>query len=274
MFDKFENRYIISADIVTTTAIHIGTAENEFIPLGNRNSFFRNAEGLPLIPGSSLKGLMRSFLEQMLPGSREQKAAEGIFSGSWSCAKSQRCVAEKPDQESKDFKELWEGNSADAENKLADYLFGEDGKLCTVCRLFGSKYNGAKLSIRDAKVKEETFQRDFEIRSGVAIDRDLGKSVPGQLFEVEVVPEGTSFSFQAILENADETEWNCVKSLLAAMELGMLSIGAMKSRGMGGMELQAISFQEIDQKNLMDYLTGKEIPSVKISQGLEGKEED
>lgn len=254
MFHKFENRYIINGEIVTTTGIHIGTAMDEFKPSGNKNPFFKNAEGLPIIPGSSLKGLMRGFMQQMMLSEVGKEA----FHGAWACNEAQPCVDEKGDE----YKKLLEDKEIDAEIKLAKYLFGLDekgGALCMVCRLFGSQSNGAKLLIRDAKVDEETFQNEYEMRSGVSIDRDLGISKNGQLFEVEIVPQGTRFKFQAVLENANEKEWDCVKKLLFAMKLGMLSVGGMKSRGLGGMEMENISYKKIDAENISNYLTGKNI---------------
>lgn len=259
MFYKFKNRYLITGEVVATTAIHIGAAQNEFIPNGNKNPFFRNAEDLPIIPGSSLKGMMRSFMEQILTSD----CGAEIFCGGNTCSEEEPCVNNK----SGEYKKLLESKEADAERKLSHYLYGgegTDGKLCTVCRLFGSTNNSAKLFVRDAKVIESTFQSDFEIRSGVSIDRDLGKSKNNQLYNLEVVPEGTSFEFYAILENADEREWVSVKKLLQAMKLGMISIGGMKSRGLGGMELQKIKYQKIDALNIGDLLSGKMKETKKI----------
>ncbi|MCI9368957.1 MAG: CRISPR-associated RAMP protein [Lachnospiraceae bacterium] len=263
MFGKFVSRYIIEGELVLVTALHIGAAEDVFKPGGCKNPFFRNATGQPLIPGSSLKGAMRSFLEQYLSSEsgKERLPKEMDY-------RRDICNEEKPCADAKNDKwleKLLKGREKDSQKQLSNYLFGiegekkENGKLCIICRLFGSQYTAAKFSVRDAGVIKESFQEKFEIRSGVAIDRNFGTSIDGKKFETEVVPEGTCFSFRAILENGDEVEWKIIQDILHAMELGMIPIGGMKSRGLGEVKLRNIQYQKIDEKNIADYLSEKKI---------------
>ncbi len=279
MFEKFVNRYIIEGNLVATTAIHVGGADNAFHPSNNRKLFFRNAEGAPIIPGSSIKGMMRGFLEQLLAS----EVRESLFPNEWGCREEYRCWKIKEGQSKDDWdgqpqeipdelKELLDRTDSKAAQELSEYLFGKNGsggKLCLVCRVFGGQYNGAKLLVRDSKVKPETFYNEFEVRSGVSIDRDLGKSVSGRLYEIEVVPEGTEFEFCAILENVLKSEWECVKMILSAMELGMLSIGGMKSRGFGGMKLEGVTYQKVNVDNIKDYLMDKDIEKKMLSKAKE-----
>lgn len=261
MFEKFENRYIIEGELVASTALHIGAAENVFKPDGCRNPFFRNAGNMPLIPGSSLKGAMRSFLEQYLSSeSGKDIIPENVHFRRKICNDVNPCADIKNDD---DLKNLIKAQGADGEKKLSQYLYGTEdgksGKLCAVCRIFGSQCSAAKLSIRDARVIEEKFQGNFEIRSGVAIDRDLGTSVDNKTFTTEVVPEGTAFSFKAVLENGDETEWKIVNHLFRAMQIGLIPIGGMKSRGLGEVRLANMKYQYINDKNIAAYLSGEDI---------------
>jgi len=271
MFEKFENRYIIEGRLVSVTALHIGAAEDEFRPNGCKNPFFRNAEGMPLIPGSSLKGAMRSFLEQYLSSQAGREAIlKDVNFRREICNEQNPCADSRKDDE---LKRLLKEKKAESQEKLSKYLFGvageKEGKLCMVCRLFGSQCSAAKFSVRDARVLEETFQRAFEIRSGVAIDRNLGTSVENKTFTTEVVPEGTAFSFRAVLENGDAAEWKTVKQLLQAMELGLIPIGGMKSRGLGEIKLTDIRYQHINETNIAAYLSGKPVAFI----GLRDKEE-
>lgn len=262
MFHKFINRYVITGELEAVTALHVGAAEDVFKPNGCKNPFFRNADGKPLIPGSSLKGAMRSFLEQYLSSdSGSTIIPDNIHYRRSVCSADHPCADHKTDP---DLKRLLKSNKAEDEKKLSEYLFGvagddkKRGKLCIVCRLFGSHYSAAKFSIRDAGV-DDSFEDEFEIRSGVAIDRNFGTSVDGNKFETEVVPKGTKFSFRAILENGDDTEWMLIRQLLMAMHLNMIPIGGMKSRGLGEIRLQKVRYQKISQENIADYLSGKEI---------------
>ncbi len=60
----FIGKYIISADIVLKTGLHIGGTEEGFDIGGIDNPVIKDkVSGLPYIPGSSLKGKMRSLLE-------------------------------------------------------------------------------------------------------------------------------------------------------------------------------------------------------------------
>ena len=267
MFEKFENRYIIEGNLVATTALHIGAAEDVFRPNGCKNPFFRNAQGLPLIPGSSLKGAMRSFLEQYL----SSEAGRDIIHKNKVCNEQNPCADSKKDTVLND---LLKERGEDSQEKLSHYLFGTEeavnGKLCMICRLFGSQCSAAKFSVRDARVIEKTFEREFEIRSGVAIDRNLGTSVENKTYTIEVVPEGTIFLFKAILENGNETEWKVVKQLLQAMEIGLIPIGGMKSRGLGEIKLTDIRYQKIDITNIAAYLSGEKIVFI----GLHDKREE
>ncbi len=262
MFHKFVNRYVIEGKLVAVTALHIGAAEDVFKPDGCRNPFFRNANGLPMIPGSSLKGAMRSFLEQFL---LSESGKDMLLTGenhipAGTCTGQAPCIDPAKDEKLKKMLKKKDGSDS---LKLSEYLFGtpggEKGRLCLVCRLFGSPYSAAKFSVRDARVIENTFQRAFEIRSGVSIDRDFGTGISGRKYDVEVVPEGTAFSFRAVLENGDKKEWEAIKLLLKAMEIGMVSIGGMKSRGLGEVRIQDVRFQHINEKNIAGYLSGEEI---------------
>ena len=260
MFHKFINRYIIEGSLVAATALHIGAAEDVFRPGGCKNPFFRNAEGFPLIPGSSLKGAMRSFLGQYLSSESGKDMLKDKGCHRAVCDEKNPCANPKTDSKLKD---ILEEGGADAQKSLPEYLFGkgegDEGTLCIVCRLFGSPYSAAKFSVRDAGVDKDTFKNTFEIRSGVSIDRDFGTKVDGNKFEIEAVPQGTEFSFYAVLENADEVEWDIVQQLLRAMEIGLVQIGGMKSRGLGEIRLTNIRYQKIDGANIADYLSGKEI---------------
>ena len=267
MFNKFINRYVITGELEAVTALHVGAAQDVFKPNGCKNPFFRNADGKPLIPGSSLKGAMRSFLEQYLSSeSGREVIPDMVHYRREVCTEEKPCINHKTDEK---LKNLLKSKNPDAEKELSEYLFGVEGNnekrgnLCMVCRLFGSPYNAAKFSIRDAGVTD-SFENEFEIRSGVAIDRNFGTGLDGKKFETEVVPKGTKFSFRAVLENGDDTEWEIIKQLLMAMQLNMIPIGGMKSRGLGEIRLQMVKYQKITQKNIAEDLSGKNIEFVEL----------
>ena len=264
MFQNFKNRLTITGEIETCTAIHIGAAEDNFSPGGVKNPFLRNASGLPFIPGSSLKGVMRSFMERLFSeveqGERLAKHVD-FREGEWIpvCTPAKMCfdLSKQDSSDSKyvEYRDLVKARGR--EDDLSDFIYKNS---CIICRIFGSQVNGSKLLIRDAEVCEGTFveETDFELRTGVSIDRDLGKAVQGRFYDFEVVPQGTRFRFQAVAENVDEQEKHCLQILFRAMGLGLITIGGMTSRGLGSIKLTNVDVTCLDETNLLDVLLGRQ----------------
>jgi len=68
VMDKFQNRYVVRGIIVAETPIHIGAGNESMNPVEPDNSVIKDKDGKPYIPGSSLKGALRSWLESFLRG--------------------------------------------------------------------------------------------------------------------------------------------------------------------------------------------------------------
>lgn len=258
MFEQFVSRRTITGSIVATTALHVGAAEDDFSPNGEKNAFLRNALDQPFIPGSSLKGIMRSFLESLLSGRDDLLGDEKKRV----CSLSSMCIEPQDAEYKRLARESVHSGKAEAE--LAAYI---QANTCVICRLFGSQVNGAKLMVRDAALISDTFERNFEKRSGVTIDRDLGTKKDKHFYTMEVVPSGTAFALEAVVENASNTEWECICIILRAMELEMLAIGGMTSRGLGGFRLEKCEVSEMTPSNLRDILLlGESAPRVPLHQ--------
>ena len=61
---QFKGKYFIKADLRLLTALHVGGMDEEFDIGGIDNSVIKDKmTGVPYIPGSSIKGKMRSLLE-------------------------------------------------------------------------------------------------------------------------------------------------------------------------------------------------------------------
>jgi CRISPR-associated protein Csm3 len=69
LLDKFHNKYIVKGVLVAQTPIHIGAGEEGFDPIQADNAVIRDSSGDPYIPGSSLKGVLRSYMETLLKSS-------------------------------------------------------------------------------------------------------------------------------------------------------------------------------------------------------------
>ena len=67
MFERLDKRAILEYNIVTQSDLHIG-GHNTIEPAEVDNPVLKNSEGYPIIPGSSLKGVLRSDIERLLNG--------------------------------------------------------------------------------------------------------------------------------------------------------------------------------------------------------------
>lgn len=249
MLDSLTEKYVFTGKIRTTTAIHIGAVANSFDPHGVDNTVVKDKEGLPFIPGSSLKGVLRSYLERVLKGIEKDVCMISDL-----CSDNYKTKAQR-DRKWEEIKNNLSDNSKKQE-VLSKAIYDD---LCEICHLFGSQVSGAKFMIRDSKVVESSFN-GFEYRTGNAIDRDTNKTINGALYDLEVVPADTEFEFKAILENPENEDLKNTLFLIKSMENGEVSIGGNVSRGLGGFDLVDLQIQYIDMKNIVNtYIKGERV---------------
>ncbi len=177
--------------------------------------------GLPFdrtvyIPGSSLKGVLRSTVEATL---RTQDPT-------WAC-------------DPLDHKKSC-GQHDDREHTTAE----THQRQCLACRTFGSLAIKGRAAPRDlfpwpTHLTEVAEYRDnilkanqIEQRHGVAINRISGAVQHGP-FELEGVPPGARFYGEIALENYQVWQLGLVLSAFDELNDGFAQMGSAKSRGMG-----------------------------------------
>ena len=201
MFDTFTSRFELEGSLTLKTAMRIG-AGRAIEPGASDLPVVKDGLGQPYIPGSSVKGVLRSYCESLLramaggnpdlarqlacnPLSEARKADNDTF---------RRCIA--PD-ELLALKASYTGEALD--NQLLEHT-------CLACRVFGAQWLSSSLQIRDCLLEEVAVLRRkefrYERRNGVAIDRDTETAGEGLLYDFEVVPAGIKFKFHLLLENA------------------------------------------------------------------------
>mgnify|MGYP001172763306 CR=1 FL=1 len=67
VFEKLDNRAILEYTITTKSDLHVG-GHSTIEPAEVDNPVIKNSEGYPIIPGSSLKGILRTETERLLRG--------------------------------------------------------------------------------------------------------------------------------------------------------------------------------------------------------------
>lgn len=242
-FDRLEKRVRLTGELVTVTGLHVGASGDSFgatdLPV------LRDARGMPYIPGSSLKGVVRSTLESLVRALGHEKKNGEL----WACdplAKEGAC-GERLRRHRVDFKE-------DPTKQELPEL-----KNCTVCNIFGSHQEASHVRITDLIMTEVMEPAPIEVRDGVAIDRDLKKVHGGQKYDFEVVPPGTRFKLEVFFENPDDATLGLVMAAFDQVKEGFTAVGGFSSRGLGRVTFQ---WQELLAFTAAQILVGQKAEQV------------
>lgn len=246
---KFYGKLFIEGIIRCKTGVHVGTGK-EVMEIGGldtpvvRDPLTRE----PYIPGSSLKGKLRSLLEK------------------------QEFATRKPGESIDQFfnRVVRSGGLIIRHHECGD----ED---CVVCRLYGaSKGDGvpqnrpSRLTVSDAHLTEESKERLEKIDTGLyltelkfenTLDRITSAASPRQ---IERVPCGTEFEFTLIYNQDEEKGSELFKKDLEAIfnNLRLLNddaIGGNVSRGYGRIELKNLCVKYRPLEYYKNGLPDKEI---------------
>jgi len=244
MFDCFQSRVTFKGTLTAQTAFRIGAGKATGVT-GTDLPVVRDAMGKPYIPGSSFKGALRAYVESAMRALPGGNACDPLDGG---------CISAQQMQEWQRRRRLPQRDPNHlSDEQLAEQVYNES---CDVCRVFGSPWLASKVSIRDLLVEESLWFGQFEIRNGVALDRDTETASTGLLYDFEVVPAGTQFKCEIVVENADDWELGLLLVGLRPFERGEAALGGARSRGLGVVKIDWDSRTRVDANNLLDYLAG------------------
>ena len=181
----------------------------------------------PFIPGSSLKGMIRSYAEKICRSLKDSPVPVCLP------YLDPKGRAEKGEVRQYSCGLLFEKFKKD--KKIETVPTSDVYRLsCPACRLFGSHCFIGRFATSDAYLTE-TFKAQglpvFEIRDGVAIDRITGGVANGP-FDLEVLTRG-EFSTSLDIRNFERWQLGLIALVLRDMEEGLVRIGFGKSRGLG-----------------------------------------
>lgn len=256
-FHSFKNRYFITAELGMERPLHIGKGAS-LEPVGTDLPVVKTREGLPYIPGSSIKGVLRSELERMLKTLDSQKIKLKGNKQIWACnifEEREKCIPQRkganPDRRSKkELEEESKENGKINEEKFTQKIIENS---CTACSLFGSTEIASRIYFKDTFLSDKSTHIKTEIRDGVAIDRDTGTAKKGAKFDYEIVPSGSRFKFEAILENVEPWEVGLLGLVLKSWERGEIAIGGKTSAGLGWGKLENIVVEKVEGKDILNY---------------------
>lgn len=223
------NRLHIKATLVAITALRIGAGRSSDV-IGNDLPVLRDALGAPFIPGASLKGAFRARLEALIRTVQPGQVLD------FQQLEDHLRTTINPKQENQSY-------TSDLERSMAIW---KDSTLIDLT--FGAPWLAGRIFFKDALVDRSLWFNQFEIRNGVALNRDTETAETGMLYDYEVVPAGMRFNFELSMENATDWQLGMVLLALRPWIAGNVQIGGFRSRGLGHVQLvdlQAV-FSEIE----------------------------
>ncbi|HTS50457.1 MAG TPA: type III-A CRISPR-associated RAMP protein Csm3 [Bryobacteraceae bacterium] len=225
---KLVGKLILEGDLTCQTGLHIGAGKGSLEIGGADNPVVKDAFGLPYVPGSSLRGKIRSLLEQ---SSGMAVPAELVY------------LSKRKGQEVR----IHQSDRPDDEICL---LFGRSpGRMDRVSgeALESNSATPARLTVYDApliadsitsQMRENMDDELTEVKSENAIDRITSQANPRTL---ERVPAGARFHFRMVLDVLCPEDRELFPRLLEGLRLlEDDSLGGGGSRGNGRVALSGL----------------------------------
>lgn len=241
------NRYYFKGKLNALHAIHVGSGfEGDVV-----DSAFARSGGAPYLPGSSIRGALRSTIERILAALGRNSCVLYVPEMASLPATQQEveCLTVRKDL----VKTLTENGSRGQERILAR-IEEHPAYQCDVCRLFGSPFIASKVKIADAFSGPDPPVNE---RYGTGINRETGTVQTGVLYSYEVVEKTTPFKFELIAENMTEGDLGVLSIGLLEMLTGDFWVGAKSAAGLGRCQLRLDSIKYLDSTTLAKYLLAK-----------------
>lgn len=189
----------------------------------------------PVLPGSSLRGVLRSQAERIArtlatldawgEASKMMSSRQADFLASCPACNPLTDKTERPVASCNSFiKQMGK--------KYRDQLErdGAEGKLCLACRLFGSTWNGSRLRVEDALFVGQRV--DYKVLDFLAIDRFTGGGRDSAKFDAVVLWK-PKFSVRLFLENPEPWELGWLALVLRDLNEGLATVGFGAAKGFG-----------------------------------------
>ncbi len=228
---KFIGKLILEGEMHCVTGLHIGAGKGSLEIGGADNPVVKDAFGRPYVPGSSLRGRLRSLLEQ---ATGMAVPSELVF------------LSKRKGQEVRI-------HQSDRPGDEVCLLFGRSpGRLekTTGESLNSSAATPARLAVCDAPLDETSISESMrenlddeltEVKSENAIDRITSQANPRTL---ERVPAGARFHVRMVLDILCEEDKALLSSLMEALRLlEDDSLGGGGSRGSGQIRFSGLGLR-------------------------------
>lgn len=242
--DPFLNRYRITGTLTTVAPLHIGTGESRLLPRAEGDpvevsTIITDHLDKPLIPGSTLRGVLRNWLLTVLEGIGPQWAVERDYAGEGLLNLDQAIQIQRV-KETFSCLEL----------------------------LFGTPLNAGKVEVWDATCCTGDLQtmndtllgwddnRLTYVDTSVAIDPARGTAKNKLLYKADVVPPGVTFELNLVVQNLSDEELGLVLLVLEGFnsQIYPIQVGARGGRGYGRMKFKMGTIYRLDREGVTKWL--------------------
>jgi len=186
---------------------------------------YRGGRPEPYIPGSSLKGVIRSHAERIARTLRSPSACEPFWN---------EVIRDEIERKADRAATLWCGKKFEVRKfTWKEQIDGPKAynDSCPACRLFGSTYFGGRLAVSDAYLVDG--RRGAKLpRDGVGIDRFTGGASKSAKFDLEVVTDA-SFACTINIRNFEVWQLGWLAYVIQDLKDSMISLGSATTRGLG-----------------------------------------
>lgn len=241
-------RYTFQGKLVLKGALHIGSGGGGSIgsdaPMTDA-TVVRDSFGQAYIPGSSLRGVLRTAIGAYAPALFFNDEHAMLYDDNEEREQNLRAQIEALGQEA-------------SEEQLQQQL---NIWLTPAERLFGTVFWASPLHIPDL-YPSKAIVAAGEVRHGVGIDRDTGAAQDQIKYDFEVLPRGHTFELfmRCEMPTAHEADWIKLLALgFRLFEQGELNLGGRLARGVGQVELRDLKVYrlELDRAGLRKALLGE-----------------
>ncbi|MCS7239524.1 MAG: CRISPR-associated RAMP protein Csx7 [Thermoguttaceae bacterium] len=230
---RFRSKLRVDAELVFDTAWRIGSGrEGPTSDLGVLVDPF----GVPILPGSSIKGKLRSTCEALAPALGLTACLLNVAASGRECA-----------SDVKWFSRARESHKDATSRGPASLQEWVDKYTCDVCKLFGSPVRAAKIRCSDGKLVDPSVAI-IQVRDGVVIDRDSHTAAEGLKYDFETVVAGVRYKVTFELEDPTPRDEALFGAALFEWAAGS-TLGGFTSRGLGRFHLDDIDLRGVDFAN-------------------------
>lgn len=227
MFSELKNKFKLTINLKTESPLLIKSGNENISPSSlddNCIKSYKDGKDVVFIPGSTLKGVIRSRCEKIFNSLSENLKCCEITNKKNSCNSLNTKI--------------------DAENTYK--------KICPACKMFGSMRLAGRIKIKDAYPVGR-----FKIghRTGVGIDRITGGAHKGALYDFEVVEDG-KFNVVITGENYELYQLKVLLWVLHDIKDGFVTFGSSSTRGYGVMDVDFLNLEIRDYRNNINVIKG------------------